>query len=168
MKFVRIWIRLCLLFTTLTPISASSDDTSATLVTSLFNTTTPLVVDLGYATYQGHYDPVFDLNVFKGYAMTVKGMCPDYRSIIDVGFVASDTRLLQSVDCVGKDLRLRGRTRQLSKRRPSLRSVRNLALRRPRRSMVSTLDRVTKTACSSMSTHQRIQKISRLLSGSVR
>ena len=160
MKSVRIWVRLCLLFTPFTPIYASPDDISATLVTPLFNTTLPLVVDLGYATYQGYYDSVFGLNVFKGYAMTVKNTCSEYCSIIDTGFAASGTPLLQSADCVGKHLRLRGKTTPLSKRRPSLRSVHNPALRRHQRSMGSTLDQVTKTAYSSMSTHQRIQGIS--------
>ena len=165
MKSVHLWIALCLLFT---PISASPDVTSATLVAPLYNTATSLIVDLGYGSYQGYYDSKFGLNVFKGYAMTVNSKCSERCSIIDPHFPASDTPLLRSADCVGKHPRPRGRTTRLSKPRPSLRSAHSLALPRPRPSMVSTLDQVMKTAYSSMSTHPRMRDISQSWSGSVR
>ena len=168
MKSMRICITLSLFLTFLNSISATPDDTSATLFTTLYNTATPLLVNLGYARYQGYYDSAFGLNVFKGYAMTFNSICFEQCSIIDSNFPASDMPLLQSADSVGNHPRHRGKITPLSMLRPSLRSVHSPALRRPQPSMASTLDLVMRTAYSSMSTHPHMRDISQSLSGFVR
>ena len=61
-------IRLALLLTTILSTSATPA-TPATIITPLYkDSATALIVNLGYARYQGYYDSEFGLNVFKGCA----------------------------------------------------------------------------------------------------
>ena len=64
-------IRLCLFFTVIVP-TLATPATPLTLVLPLHNASSPPIVNLGYATYQGYYDSKFGLNVFKGCAATAR------------------------------------------------------------------------------------------------
>ena len=67
MNLTPLGIRLCLLFTAIVPTFATPA-TPVTLVLPLHNASSPPVVNLDYATYQGYYESKFGLNIFKGCA----------------------------------------------------------------------------------------------------
>ena len=67
MNLTLLGIRFCLLFTVIIPTFATPA-TPVTLVLPLHNASSPPIVNLGYATYQGYYDSKFGLNIFKGCA----------------------------------------------------------------------------------------------------
>lgn len=120
MKHTRVWLRVCVL---LTSILATSTTTPATppnpatrYIGRLFDTDLQFasaaapIVDLAYGRYQGYYDSKFRLNVFKGYAATAEtGFRNVMRKSIDTDFVASGMLLLRLASCVGKHLRPRHR-----------------------------------------------------------
>ena len=58
---------LCLLFTAIIPTFATPA-TPLALVLPLHNASSPPIVNLGYATYQGYYESKFGLNIYKGCA----------------------------------------------------------------------------------------------------
>ena len=76
MMFIPLWTTLSLLITTILPASATPA-TPINLITPLYNATTPPIVNLDYASYQGYYDSKFGLNVFKGYTATAIHLTQD-------------------------------------------------------------------------------------------
>lgn len=69
-------IKLALLLTTIL-CTYATPATPATLLTPLYkDSATTLVVNLGYARYQGYYDSDFGLNVFKGCARDCQTFYP--------------------------------------------------------------------------------------------
>ena len=78
MKLIPLRIRLCLLLTSIFS-TCATPTTPATLLIPLYNATTALIVNLGYASYQGYYDSDFGLNVFKGCVATARCLVLDIR-----------------------------------------------------------------------------------------
>lgn len=84
MKHTPVWLRICLLLTSLvatsaTPTAPANPANPATRYNGpllindwQFASAAAPHVDLNYGRYQGYYDSQFGLNVFKGYAATAK------------------------------------------------------------------------------------------------